>query len=66
MELYVEDILVKSKEAKTHIDDLREALATFRRYQMKLNPTKYAFKVVSGKLLGFMIPTRGWKPIQKR
>ena len=32
MEVYVDDMLVKSKEGLAHLDDLRETFATFRRY----------------------------------
>ena len=55
MEVYVDDMLVKSKEELTYLDDLRETFATLRQYQMKLNPSKCAFGVVSGKFLGFMV-----------
>ena len=55
MEVYVDDMLIKSKEELTHLNDLRETFATLRQYQMKLNPNKYAFGVASGKFLGFMV-----------
>ena len=55
MEVYVEDILVKSKEELTHLDDLRETFATLKQYQMKLNPSKCVFGVASSKFLGFMV-----------
>ena len=55
MEVYVDDMLVKSKEELAHLDDLRETFATLRQYQMKLNPSKCAFGVTSGKFLGFMM-----------
>ena len=55
MEVYVDDMLVKSKEELTHLDDLRETFATLKQYQMKLNPSKCVFEVVSGKFLGFTI-----------
>ena len=55
MEVYVDDMLVKSKEELTHLDHLKETFAMFRRYQMKLNPNKCAFVVASGKFLGFMV-----------
>jgi len=41
-----------------HLDDLKEMFATLRQYQMKLNPSKCAFGVVSGKFLGFMVSQR--------
>ena len=59
MEVYVDDMLVKSKEELTHLDDLKEKFTTLRQYQMKLNPSKCAFGVVSGKFLEFMVSQRG-------
>ena len=55
MEVYVDDMLVKSKEDLTHLDDLKEMFATLRQYQMKLNSSKCAFGVASRKFLGFMV-----------
>ena len=49
MEVYVDDMLIKSKEELAHLDDLKETFATLRQYHMKLNPSKCAFGVVSGK-----------------
>ena len=59
MEVYVDNILVKSKEEPAHLDDLKETFAILRQYQMKLNPSKCAFGVASGKFLGFMVSQRG-------
>ena len=55
MEVYVDDMLVKSKEELAHLDDLRETFATLKQYQMKLNPSKCIFGVVLGKFLGFIV-----------
>ena len=55
MEVYVDDMLIKSKEVESHLDDLEETFKTLRRYQMKLNSTKCVFGVSSRKLLGFMV-----------
>ena len=55
VEVYVDDMLVKSKEEDGHLDDLRETFETLCKYQMKLNPSKCAFGVYSGKFLGFMV-----------
>lgn len=52
MEVYVDDMVVKSKATGIHIDDL--PFAILQKYEMKLNLTKCAFRVVSGKFLGFM------------
>lgn len=51
MEVYVDDMLVKSKIARTHADDLQETMTTMRRYGMRLNPTKCAFGVQADKFL---------------
>ena len=55
MEEYVDDTLVKSKEESKHLDDLEETFTTLKQYQMKLNPSKCAFGVASGKFLRFMV-----------
>ena len=55
MEVYVDDMLVKSIEELAHLDDLKEMFATFKQYQMKLNPNKCVFGVASGKFLRFMV-----------
>ena len=59
MEVYVDDMLVKSKEELAHLDDLKETFATLKTHQMRLNPSKCVFGVVSGKFLGFMVSQRG-------
>ena len=59
MEVYVDDMLFKSKEELAHLDDLKETFTTLKRYQMKLNPGKCVFGVASCKFLGFMVSQRG-------
>ena len=61
VEVYVDDMLVKSLDEGRHLDDLQETFNTLRRYNMKLNPSKCAFGVASGKFLGFMVSHRGIK-----
>ena len=61
MEVYVDDMLIKSKEEVTHLDDLEEAFTTLRQYQMRLNPSKCSFRVASGTFLGFMVSQQGIK-----
>ena len=55
MEVYVDDMLVTSKEEGEHLDDLKETFDTLRQYKMKLNPVKCAFGVSFMKFLGFMV-----------
>ena len=59
VEVYVDDMLVKSLDEDKHLDDLRETFDTLRQHQMKLNPSKCAFRVSSRKFLGFMVSQRG-------
>ena len=59
MEVYVDDMLVKSREELAHLDDLKETFSTLRQYQMMLNPSKCAFGVSLRKFLGFMVFQRG-------
>lgn len=54
MEVYVDNMVVKSKTAKQHIEDRNEVFQTLNKFQMKLNPKKCVFDVTSGKLMGFM------------
>jgi hypothetical protein len=58
-EAYVDDIIVKTCEGHTFIEDLEETFANLRKVNIKLNPAKCAFGVPSGKLLGFLISHRG-------
>ena len=55
VKVYVNDMLVKSKEEEDHLDDLRETFNTLRQYNMKLNPSKCAFRISSRKFLWFMV-----------
>ena len=48
-------IMVKSKEEKDHLDNLKETFNTLKQYSMKLSPTKCTFGVSSGKFLDFMV-----------
>jgi hypothetical protein len=59
VQVYVDDVVIKTKESKTLIDDLRETFANLRRFQMKLNPAKCTFVVPAGKLLGFLVSSQG-------
>lgn len=56
MEIYVDDMLVKSRTADQHVSDLSEVFEVMRKYDMKLKSAKCAFGVTSSKFLGFMVP----------
>ena len=55
MEVYIDDMLVKSKERPDHTRHLQETFELLRRHSMKLNPLKCVFDVSSCKFMGFMI-----------
>ena len=59
VEVYVDDMLVKSLDKERHLDDIQETFDTLRQYNMKLNSSKCAFGVSSSKFLGFMVSHRG-------
>ena len=59
MEVYIDDMLVKSKKAVDHVKHLGEMFDILRRYRMKLNPQKCVFGIESGKFLGFMVNHKG-------
>ena len=59
MEVYIDDMLVKSTTTELHIAHLSEAFQILRSYNMKLNPAKCAFGVSAEKFLGFIVNRRG-------
>ncbi|KAL2246197.1 UNVERIFIED_CONTAM: Retrovirus-related Pol polyprotein from transposon [Sesamum indicum] len=59
MEVYVDDMLVKSQKLEDHSIYLKATFAIMRKYGMKLNPSKCTFGVGGGKFLGYMVSERG-------
>lgn len=59
VEVYIDDIVVKSRTRSKHAQHLEEIFHFMRGYKMKLNPTKCAFGVSADKFLGFMFTQRG-------
>ena len=59
VKVYVDDMLVKILDEEKHLDGLQETFDTLRQYNLKLNPSKCAFGVSSGKFLGFIVSHRG-------
>jgi hypothetical protein len=59
IEVYVDDMIAKSKDEEIHIPALRKLFERLRKYQLKLNPAKCTLRVKSGKLLGFMVSNKG-------
>ena len=55
MKAYIDNIVIKSKVAFEHIQDLEDVFSVLRKHQLQLNTSKRSFGVSSGKFLGFMI-----------
>ena len=62
MEVYVDDMMVKSPTVEQHIRDLTYTFAALKLYKMKLNLEKCTFKVEARKFLGFMVSQKGIEP----
>ena len=55
VEVYVDDMIVKSKDREGHMPALRKFFERIWFHKLRLNPKKCTFGVTSGKLLGFMV-----------
>ena len=61
VQVYVDDMLVKSLHENDHLNDLQETFDTLRSYNMKLNPSKCVFGVTAEKFLGFMASPKRYR-----
>ena len=59
VEVYIDDMIVKSKDSGGHIINLRKFFERIKKYRLRLNPQKCTFNVTTGKLLGFLVSDRG-------
>ena len=59
IEIYIDDMMVKSKVVSEHLGDLENILEVLRKYKLCLNASKCLFGVESGKFLGYMVTYRG-------
>ena len=59
VEIYIDDVVVKSMSAGGHLEDLRKVLERTRKFGLKMNPKKCAFGVSAGQFLGFPVHERG-------
>ena len=59
MEVYIDDMVVKSKKSEEHVPNLVKIFEILRQHKLRLNASKCAFGVRSGKFLGYMITTQG-------
>jgi hypothetical protein len=56
---YVDNIVIKSVHRRDHISDLAEAFANLRAANLKLNPEKCVFDIHKGKVLRYLVSTKG-------
>jgi hypothetical protein len=59
VQVYIDDMVITTREEATLIDDLQETFDNLDRYKLKLNPTKCSFGVRAGQLLRFLVSARG-------
>ena len=59
IEIYIDDMVVKSKMVSEHVRNLQAIFEIFRKYKLWLNASKCSFGVGSGKFLGYMVTHRG-------
>jgi hypothetical protein len=55
----MDNIVVKTKNLDTLIEDLKQTFENLKKWKWKLNPNKYVLRVPSGQLLGFLVSHRG-------
>ena len=65
VEIYIDDVVVKSNGYREHLADLQETLECIRKHGLKMNPDKCAFRVSVGQFLDFMVHERGIEIAQK-
>ena len=66
MEVYVDDMLVKSVQRTDHLQHLNKAFDLLRQYEVKLNPEKCTFGVASGEFREYLSPNGASRPIPAR
>ncbi|PKI66986.1 hypothetical protein CRG98_012651 [Punica granatum] len=59
IEVYIDDMIAKSKEGEDHLVHLKRLFDRLKEYKLRLNPAKCTFGAKSGKLLGFVVSERG-------
>ncbi|CAL2228365.1 unnamed protein product [Prunus armeniaca] len=59
LEVYIDDVVIKSPEEGNHMTNLRRAFLRMRRHKLKMNPKKCVFGVQAGNFLGFLVHQRG-------
>ena len=59
VEVYIDDMVVKSKQKARHVEDLRGVFEVLQKHRLRLNAEKCAFGLGAGKFLGYLITNKG-------
>jgi hypothetical protein len=59
VEVYIDDMIVKTKDNEDPSKDLESVFQRLRQYNLRLNPLKCTFGIEAGKFMGFMLTSRG-------
>jgi hypothetical protein len=59
VEIYIDDVVIKSLDHESHLDDVKKTLECTRKHGLKMNPNKCAFGVSARKFLGFLVHEGG-------
>ena len=59
IEVYIDDMVVKSKVVSKHVEDLTSIFGILRKHKLRLNASKCSFGVGSRRFLGYMVIHRG-------
>jgi hypothetical protein len=59
VEIYIDDVVIKSLDHESHLTDVRKTLECTRKHGLKMNPNKCAFGVSAGEFLGFLVHEGG-------
>jgi hypothetical protein len=58
VEIYIDDVVVKSASVEGHLEDLQQVLERTRRFGLRMNPKKCAFGISADQFLGFWFMKR--------
>ena len=59
LEVYIDDVVIKSPKEGNHVASLRKAFLRMRQHKLKMNPKKCVFGIQAGNFLGFLVHQRG-------
>lgn len=66
VEVYIDDVVVKSVDVTAHVVDIRQAFAKMRHHGLKMNPAKYMFGVSVWNFFGFIVHNQSYRWIKTK